>query len=110
MNTKRNLIAGTADGATYIHGYVNHEGAHAAVIDGFTRGLVALTGPADDAESRADARLFAAADKLAALVREAAAPGGIGMHEFARDGGWLDRAEQVLRSIEPEPVTGGFHA
>lgn len=42
---------------------------HTAVMDAATRGLVATTGPAGDATSEADARLFAVARRLLNICR-----------------------------------------
>lgn len=58
--------------------------------------------------------MVAAFDALLALVREAAAPGGIGPHEFSRPGGWRERALAAIAraggapTATPEPITIGI--
>jgi len=67
----------------------------------------------DDPQSQAEAALQAIqtltgwAGELAGLLRQAAAPGGIGQHEFSRPGGWRERALATLAMLEqqaPLPV------
>lgn len=70
---------------------------HVAVMDADTQLLVATTGRAFDRESEADARLFAEADNLLQLLRDA--PVGVAT-SGDRITKWLERRDAIIERIE----------